>query len=126
MVSPGGTGSPALVISARPAPFPPRRSRSDAFPSRKSQTHFVPVPWGAVFSGAAVAIALDLSLPSAMLRSVQVHPLGRFYTETLQEACLRRPASSAELGVPAPAVEGGPLLRRQPGQAPAGLQPEIG
>ena len=33
MVKPGGTGSFALVISARPAPLPPSRSRIFALPS---------------------------------------------------------------------------------------------
>ena len=35
MVKPGGTGSPALVISASPAPLPPRRARISALPSGK-------------------------------------------------------------------------------------------
>src|SRR6478735_6533656 len=30
MVKPGGTGSPRLAISARPAPLPPRRLRASA------------------------------------------------------------------------------------------------
>src|SRR5438105_6442282 len=42
MVKPGGTGSPARVISATPAPLPPSRSRIEASPSSNSQTHFVP------------------------------------------------------------------------------------
>src|SRR5579864_611854 len=41
MVNPGGTGSPARVISATPAPFPPRRSRIDALPSSNRYTHFL-------------------------------------------------------------------------------------
>ena len=32
-VKPGGTGSPAFVISARPAPLPPSRSRIERSPS---------------------------------------------------------------------------------------------
>src|SRR2546423_2306701 len=40
MVNPGGTGSPARVISATPAPLPPRRSRRSLFPSSKRYTHF--------------------------------------------------------------------------------------
>src|ERR1017187_7299443 len=40
MVKPGGTGSPARVISATPAPLPPSRSRIDALPSSKRYTHF--------------------------------------------------------------------------------------
>src|SRR4029453_17870007 len=44
IVNPGGTGRPAFVISARPAPFPPSRSRIDrspsAFPSPKKYTYF--------------------------------------------------------------------------------------
>src|SRR4051794_37373772 len=45
MVNPGGTGSPALVISARPEPLPPSVSfivRSpSAFPLPKKYTNFV-------------------------------------------------------------------------------------
>src|SRR5262245_51582408 len=39
MVKPGGTGMPARVISAAPAPLPPRRSRICAEPSRNRYTH---------------------------------------------------------------------------------------
>src|SRR5437879_3097786 len=39
MVKPGGTGIPARVISAAPAPLPPRRSRILADPSRNWYTH---------------------------------------------------------------------------------------
>src|SRR5262249_23934180 len=35
----GGTGSPAFVISATPAPLPPSRSRILALPSEKRYTH---------------------------------------------------------------------------------------
>src|ERR1039458_2766353 len=41
MVKPGGTGSPARVISATPAPLPPSRSRIWALPSSKWYTHLV-------------------------------------------------------------------------------------
>src|SRR4029077_2819285 len=40
MVKPGGTGRPALVISATPAPLPPSRLRIEALPSSKRYTHF--------------------------------------------------------------------------------------
>src|SRR6202035_1309754 len=43
MVNPGGTGSPARVISATPAPLPPSRSRIDASPSSKRYTHWCAV-----------------------------------------------------------------------------------
>src|SRR2546430_11448254 len=39
MVNPGGTGRPMRLISARPAPFPPSRSRIVALPSAKSIVH---------------------------------------------------------------------------------------
>src|SRR5690606_27377005 len=43
MVKPGGTGRPRLLISARLAPLPPRRSRMSArpsaLPSPKAYTH---------------------------------------------------------------------------------------
>src|ERR1700737_3940763 len=41
MVNPGGTGSPALVISDTPAPLPPSSSRICALPSLKRHTHFL-------------------------------------------------------------------------------------
>src|SRR4051794_41085312 len=45
MVKPGGTGSPALVISARPAPLPPRSSfilpLPSALPPPKEKTYLV-------------------------------------------------------------------------------------
>src|SRR6516225_8764047 len=44
MVKPGGTGRPALVISARPAPLPPRTSfilpLPSALPAPKKYTYF--------------------------------------------------------------------------------------
>src|ERR1700682_5199432 len=47
IVKPGGTGSPALVISARPAPLPPRSSfilpLPSALPPPKEKTYFVAV-----------------------------------------------------------------------------------
>src|SRR6266403_2389124 len=47
MVKPAGTGSPILVISARPAPFPPNKSRHSplpsALPAPKKYTHFFTV-----------------------------------------------------------------------------------
>src|SRR5437016_7811704 len=46
IVNPGGTGRPALVISARPAPLPPRRSfifrLPSAFPLPKKYTNLRP------------------------------------------------------------------------------------
>ena len=38
ITNPGGTGSPAAVISASPAPLPPRRSTMPRSPSAKSYT----------------------------------------------------------------------------------------
>src|SRR5205823_14426603 len=50
MVNPGGTGRPALVISARPAPLPPRRSfmvrLPSAFPFAKKYTYFRDLGFG--------------------------------------------------------------------------------
>src|SRR5260370_25476125 len=47
MVKPAGTGRPILVISARPAPLPPRRSRKvpslSGLPAPKKCTHFFTV-----------------------------------------------------------------------------------
>src|SRR6266550_3838322 len=39
IVNPGGTGSPAFVISATPAPLPPSKSRILALPSLNKYTH---------------------------------------------------------------------------------------
>src|SRR6185436_14662502 len=53
MVKPGGTGSPALVISARPAPLPPSRSfivrLPSAFPAPKKYTCLFDLPAFAAF-----------------------------------------------------------------------------
>src|SRR6266700_1547831 len=47
MVNPAGTGKPILVISARPAPLPPRRSRQvpspSALPAPKEYIHLLTV-----------------------------------------------------------------------------------
>src|SRR4051794_8644669 len=40
MMNPGGTGRPRLVISARFAPLPPKRSFRSLLPSAKSYTYF--------------------------------------------------------------------------------------
>ena len=45
MVKPGGTGRPALVISATPAPLPPSRSRIVALPSAEE---IDPLVWGSL------------------------------------------------------------------------------
>src|SRR6185503_20589961 len=62
MVNPGGTGRPALAISARLAPLPPSRSRSVRSPSDlappKKYTYFVDFALTAFFAdfrGAALA-----------------------------------------------------------------------
>ena len=51
MVKPGGTGSLARVISARPAPLPPSRSRISLLPSLNKYTHFLAA--GLLAAGAA-------------------------------------------------------------------------
>ncbi len=55
IVKPDGTGRPAFVISARPAPLPPRSARIFALPSAlppaNRYTHF----WAFAFGAAAVA-----------------------------------------------------------------------
>src|SRR5271165_124275 len=70
MVNPGGTGNPALVISARPAPLPPRSSfilpLPSALPPPKKKTYLVallplglpllPDVWISVSGGVDVAI----------------------------------------------------------------------
>src|SRR6267378_5010541 len=41
MVNPGGTGNPACVISARPAPLPPNNCFASPFPSSNGYTHLL-------------------------------------------------------------------------------------
>src|SRR5689334_25263304 len=65
MVKPAGTGKPILVISARPAPFPPRRSRQvpspSALPAPKKYTHFFTVVLAShKLPAALIVIAGDL------------------------------------------------------------------
>src|SRR6478672_1315601 len=68
IVSPGGTGSPALVISARPEPLPPSRSfivRSpSALPSPKKYTCFLDCGFteAAAFFGAGFAVDVFLTV----------------------------------------------------------------
>src|SRR6266487_619928 len=61
-VKPGGTGRPALVISARPAPLPPRRSfmvrLPSAFPAPKKWTYFLALLDGLLFAFVFFAIRL--------------------------------------------------------------------
>src|SRR5438552_17129902 len=77
MVNPGGTGRPALVISARPAPLPPRRSFMvrwpSAFPFAKKYTYFRDLGFG--IRDLAVGIR-DLAVGIRDL--LPVRALGRF------------------------------------------------
>jgi ClpP class serine protease len=70
MVKPGGTGRPALVISARPAPLPPRTSfilpLPSARPAPKENTYFVPVC-------GAVAIVTSVCVESCRARYCSGH-----------------------------------------------------
>src|SRR6478735_6772460 len=75
MVKPGGTGRPALVISARPAPLPPRSSfilpLPSALPSPKKNTYWTffvgtDLDWG---SETGVALIFS-SLPGDVDRIV--------------------------------------------------------
>src|SRR5215213_5744760 len=69
MVKPGGTGRPALVMVAQPAPLPPRRLRS-ALPSSNRYTHFWVVP---VDGEAVVAWAMRTML---LTRRPEAHLAG--------------------------------------------------
>src|ERR1700757_3023461 len=65
MGKPAGTGKPILVISASPAPFPPRRSRQvpspSALPAPNKYTHFFTVVLAShKLSAAFIVIAGDL------------------------------------------------------------------
>src|SRR5688500_20173884 len=70
MVNPGGTGRPALVISARPEPLPPRRSfivRSpSALPLPKKYTYFRPRAFCATLTAAAAAAATATALTTRL------------------------------------------------------------
>jgi hypothetical protein len=44
IVKPGGTGRPRFVISARFAPFPPRRNFWSLLPSSNAYTYFTVSP----------------------------------------------------------------------------------
>src|SRR5450755_3907310 len=76
MVKPGGTGSPAFVISARPAPLPPRSSFILPFPSAlpppKKYTYWTfldcgtDLEWGSV-TGVALILAVSLGCRLAIL-----------------------------------------------------------
>src|SRR5437773_7587449 len=68
IVKPGGTGRPAFVISARPAPFPPSRSfmlrLPSAFPLPKKYTYFFDRPAAPAFPAPP---ALPAFFPAAFL-----------------------------------------------------------
>src|SRR3954447_13826303 len=72
MVNPGGTGRPALVISARFAPLPPRRSRWFASPSRKRETQRVAVA-ATVSSFVGSSSARCPRVPAPVYRPVARH-----------------------------------------------------
>src|SRR5439155_6439039 len=65
-VKPAGTltGGPILVISAMPAPLPPRRSRMSREPSENSYTYFVP----------AAVVALKAAIDSIVRSSDATKP----------------------------------------------------
>src|SRR5437763_14840598 len=72
MVKPAGTGRPILVISARPAPLPPRRSRQVpspyALPAPKKYTHLFTVRLaGRIWSCGTLAAATVLGRRPAEL-----------------------------------------------------------
>ena len=62
-VNPGGTGTPAFVISASPAPLPPRTSRMvpvpSALPSPKKYTYFALISSFPLLSSSRPSPALD-------------------------------------------------------------------
>src|SRR5262249_4146887 len=66
MVNPGGTGSPALVISARPAPLPPSSSfilaLPSAWPAPKQKTYLLSSCGGTVVRGLEAGITLIAGL----------------------------------------------------------------
>src|SRR6266849_1750579 len=88
MVNPGGTGNPALVISARPAPLPPRSSFILPLPSA------VPPPKEYTYLVALLALGLPL-LPGDWISvsgSVDVaimSPLSQYLDFVLRRATVR-------------------------------------
>src|SRR4029450_4718250 len=79
MVKPGGTGSPAFVISARPDPLPPSRSfmfrLPSAFPAPKKYTCFRDLGFGVRdFPAARFALAFFAiqTLRYQVVRSVRL------------------------------------------------------
>src|SRR6184192_1137548 len=70
MVKPGGTGNPALVISARPAPLPPRSSfilpLPSAFPPPKEYTYLVAL-LAAFFEGDSVSGIVSVAMNAFVL-----------------------------------------------------------
>src|SRR6185437_1981618 len=67
MVNPGGTGRPALVISASPAPLPPSTSfilpSPSALPPPNEYTYLVPLVFVSFFSvSGSVIVAIILPL----------------------------------------------------------------
>src|SRR5712691_2068993 len=79
MVNPGGTGRPALVISARPEPFPPSVSRivrsPSALPLPKKNTCFFARGAGFFTDAATLAVpffagAVTLAVPFFATRAI--------------------------------------------------------
>src|SRR5215471_1411887 len=80
MVNPGGTGRPALVISARPAPLPPRTSfilpLPSALPPPNEYTYLVAAGLFVVFfsftsASGRVIVAIDKSFVSSDSNSLK-------------------------------------------------------
>src|ERR1700676_3053742 len=75
MVNPGGTGSPALVISASPEPLPPSRSfmcrLPSAFPLPKKYTCFLP-RFAAAFFAINDSAGFSRTLPALPQKDRQI------------------------------------------------------
>src|SRR6267143_6506961 len=97
MVKPAGTGRPAFVISARPAPLPPRRSRIFALPSAflfaKRYTHFC--AFGAARRGAALRVRLRTAMADLPFGDIDSRRNGRS-GEPAKCIAARRPESAPE------------------------------
>src|ERR1700685_3687517 len=93
MVNPGGTGRPAFVISARPAPLPPRTSfilpLPSALPPPKEYTYFVDVGLVAVDFASAVFVSAVFVPMIPVSGRVLVAIYGSSSTIISQIPCLR-------------------------------------
>src|SRR6266566_2878784 len=94
MVNPGGTGIPARVISAAPAPLPPSRSRIFADPSLKGYTHFLVV---AIASNCMEDRPARAGTPATAKKKGPAAVAARPYSKQLYARIMPRPISARKM-----------------------------